>query len=175
MCQAQPTCGWRAVLWHASSPRLYHTSYPVRVPRPTRSFHASFRQHRTVTRWRFPCPSAPRTPGQKTCTPKHDRMHGTHAQHQPRPKAVGCIPKSDGPLTLSSMRFRDGLTAAQDVALHLRTPGVITMGQNARVSTRVREPAVGGNASRARAAQTMQGFESCGGTGSWVGQTPYEP
>ena len=28
---------------------------------------------------RFPCPSAPRTPGQETFTPEHDRMHGTHA------------------------------------------------------------------------------------------------
>ena len=62
-----------------SSPRLYHTSYPVRVPRPARSFHASFRPHLTVTPLRFPCPSAPRTPGQETFTPEHDSMHGTHA------------------------------------------------------------------------------------------------
>ncbi len=26
--------GWRALLSRASSPRRYHTSYPVRVPRP---------------------------------------------------------------------------------------------------------------------------------------------
>ena len=63
----------------ARSPRLYHTSYPVRVPRPAPSFHASFRPHLTVTPLRFPCPSAPRTPGQETFTPKHDSMHGTHA------------------------------------------------------------------------------------------------
>jgi hypothetical protein len=82
--QAPPTCGWRALLLRARSPRLYHTSYPVRVPRPARSFHASFRPHLTVTPWRFPCPSAPRTPGQETFTPKHDSMHGTHAGHEPR-------------------------------------------------------------------------------------------
>ena len=33
----------------------------------------------TVTPWRFPGPSAPRTPGPGTFTPKHDSMHGTHA------------------------------------------------------------------------------------------------
>ena len=76
---AQPNCGWRALLLRASSPRLYHTSYPGRVPRPARAFHAAFRPHLTVTPWRFPGPSAPRTPGQETFTPKHDRMHGTHA------------------------------------------------------------------------------------------------
>ena len=74
MYQAQPHCGWRALLWRARSPRLYHASYPVRVPRPARAFHASFRPHLTVTPLRFPCPSAPRTPGQETFTPKHDRM-----------------------------------------------------------------------------------------------------
>jgi hypothetical protein len=84
MYKAQPTCGWRALLLRASSPRLYHTSYPVRVPRPARSFHASFRPHLTVTPLRFPCPSAPRTPGQETFTPKHDSMHGTHAPVQRR-------------------------------------------------------------------------------------------
>ena len=87
MYQAQPHCGWRAVRLRASSPRLYHTSYPVRVPRPARAFHASFRPHLTVTPWRFPGPSPPRTPGQETCTPKHDRMHGTHAGHEPRAPA----------------------------------------------------------------------------------------
>ena len=51
--------------------------------RPARSFHASFRPHLTVTPLRFPCPSAPRTPGQGTFTPKHDSMHGTHARCQP--------------------------------------------------------------------------------------------
>ena len=84
MDQAQPSCGWRAVRWRARSPRLYHTSYPVRVPRPAPAFHASCRPHLTVTPWRFPGPSAPRTPGRETCTPKHDRMHGTHAWHEPR-------------------------------------------------------------------------------------------
>jgi hypothetical protein len=79
MYQAPPRCGWRAWLLRASSPRLYHTSYPGRVPRPARAFHAAFRPHLTVTPWRFPGPSAPRTPGQETFTPKHDRMHGTHA------------------------------------------------------------------------------------------------
>ena len=78
--KARPHCGWRALRSRARSPRAYHTSYPVRVPRPARSFHASFRPHLTVTPWRFPCPSAPRTPGQGTCTPKHDSMHGTHAR-----------------------------------------------------------------------------------------------
>jgi hypothetical protein len=77
--QAQSTCGWRALLSRASSPRRYHTSYPVRVPRPAPSFRASFRPHLTVTPLCCPCPSAPLTPGQETFTPKHDRMHGTHA------------------------------------------------------------------------------------------------
>ena len=40
----RPACGWRALRLRARSPRLYHTSYPVRVPRPTRSFHAAFRR-----------------------------------------------------------------------------------------------------------------------------------
>jgi hypothetical protein len=84
MYQAQPNGGWRAVLWRARSPRLYHTSYPVRVPRPARAFHAAFRPHLTVTPVRFPGPSAPRTPGQETFTPKHDRMHGTHAKAKRR-------------------------------------------------------------------------------------------
>ena len=61
------------------SSRTYHTSYPVRVPRPTPSFHASFGPHLTATPLRFPCPSAPRIPGQGTFTPEHDSMHGTHA------------------------------------------------------------------------------------------------
>jgi hypothetical protein len=78
--QARPHCGWRALLWRARSPRAYHPSYPVRVPRPAPSFHASFRPHLAVTPWRCPWPSAPRTPGQETVTPKHDRMHGTHAK-----------------------------------------------------------------------------------------------
>jgi hypothetical protein len=82
--QAQPNGGWRALLVRASSPRLSHTSDPVRVPRPARAFHAAFRPHLTVTPWRFPCPSAPRTPGQKTFTPEHDSMHGTHAGPEPR-------------------------------------------------------------------------------------------
>ena len=86
--QAPPHGGWRAVLWRARSPRLDHTSSPVRVPRPARAFHASFRPPLTVTPWRFPGPSAPRTPGQETFTPTHDRMHGTHATAQRR--AVCC-------------------------------------------------------------------------------------
>ena len=85
--QAQPNGGWRALLSRASSPRAYHTSYPVRVPRPARAFHASFRPHLTVTPLRFPCPSAPRTPGQGTFTPKHYGMHGTHARPEPRASA----------------------------------------------------------------------------------------
>jgi len=85
--QARPNCGWRALRSRARSPRLYHTSYPVRVPRPAPSFHASFRPHLAVTPLRFPCPSAPRIPGRGTCTPKHDRMHGTHAGHEPRAPA----------------------------------------------------------------------------------------
>ena len=84
MYTARPNCGWRAWLSRASSPRAYHTSYPVRVPRPARSFHTSFGPHLAVTPWRFPCPSAPRTPGQGTFTPEHDRMHGTHASGERR-------------------------------------------------------------------------------------------
>jgi hypothetical protein len=79
-----PHCGWRALRSRASSSRASHTSYPVRVPRPARAFHAAFRSHLAVTPWHFPGPSAPRTPGPETCTPKHDRMHGTHARHEPR-------------------------------------------------------------------------------------------
>ena len=90
MYQARPKCGWRALRSRAHSSRAYHTSYPVRVPRPAPSFHASFRPHLTVTPWRFPCPSAPRTPGQETFTPKHDRMHGTHGKAERR---GGCVPR----------------------------------------------------------------------------------
>ena len=57
-------------------PRLYHPASPGRVPRLARAFHAAVRPHLAVTPWRFPGPSAPRTPGQGTCTPEHDRMHG---------------------------------------------------------------------------------------------------
>ena len=84
MYTARPNCGWRALRSRARSPRAYHTSYPVRVPRPARSFHAAFRPHLTVTPWRFPCPSTPRIPGQGTFTPEHDRMHGTHARPELR-------------------------------------------------------------------------------------------
>jgi hypothetical protein len=47
---------------------------------------------------RLPCfwPLAPRTPGQGTFTPKHGRMHGTHARSQPLPEAVGCTPLLGG-------------------------------------------------------------------------------
>ena len=83
--QARPSCGWRTLRSRARSSRRYHTSYPVRVPRPAPSFHAPFRPHLTVTPWRFPCPSAPRIPGRGTFTPQHDRMHGTHACVQVRP------------------------------------------------------------------------------------------
>jgi hypothetical protein len=76
--------GWRALRSRASSPRRYHTSSRVRVPRPARAFHASCRPHLAVTPWRFPYPSAPRLPGPGTFTPEHDSMHGTHAQPEPR-------------------------------------------------------------------------------------------
>ena len=83
---AQSLCGWRTSRSRARSSRLYHTSYRVRVPRPARSFHASFRPHLAVTPLRFPCPSAPRIPGRGTFTPEHDSMHGTHAPaHLPGP------------------------------------------------------------------------------------------
>ena len=74
-------------------PEVCHTPYQVRVPRPAHSLHASFRPHLAATPLRFTCPSAPRTPGQGTFTPKHDDMptereregrHGmsrTHTQH----------------------------------------------------------------------------------------------
>jgi hypothetical protein len=77
-------CGWRTSRSRARSSRLYHTWYPVRVPRPARSFYAAFGCPLAKTSLRFPCPSAPRIPGQETCTPEHDRMHGTHATHQAR-------------------------------------------------------------------------------------------
>ena len=60
-------------------PAWSHPSYRVRVPRPAPSFHASFSPHLTATALRFPGPSAPRTPGRVTFSPKHDSMHGTHA------------------------------------------------------------------------------------------------
>ena len=85
--QARPSCGWRTLWWRAHSSRAYHTSYPVRVPRPAPSFHAAFRPHLAVTPWRFPGPSAPRIPGRGTFTPKHDSMHGTHASSEPPPTA----------------------------------------------------------------------------------------
>ena len=85
--EAQPACGWRTSLSRARSPRRYHTSSRVRVPRPAPSFHATFRRPLARTPLRFPGPSAPRTPGQETFTPKHDRMHGTHAGGEPPPEA----------------------------------------------------------------------------------------
>src|SRR2546430_4827759 len=85
------SCGWRTLWSRAHSSQAYHTSYPVRVPRPAPSFHASFRPHLTVTPLRFPCPSAPRIPGQGTFTPKHDSMHGTHAKAQRRRQASAAI------------------------------------------------------------------------------------
>ena len=77
MYTVRPSCRWRTLWLRAHSSRAYHTSYPVRVPRPALSFHPSFGPHLMVTPLRFPCPSAPRTPGQGTFTPKHDSMHGT--------------------------------------------------------------------------------------------------
>jgi len=82
--QVRPSCGWRTWWSRAHSSQAYHTSYPVRVPRPAPSFPAAFRPHLTVTPWRVPGPSAPRLPGQGTFTPKPDRMHGTHAQTERR-------------------------------------------------------------------------------------------
>jgi hypothetical protein len=84
---APPHGGGTAVLLRARSPRRYHPSSPVRVPRPARSFHPAFRPPRAVTPGRVPCPSAPRTPGQETFPPSHDRMPGTHAKHAPRAPA----------------------------------------------------------------------------------------
>jgi hypothetical protein len=83
--QVRRACGWRTLWWRAHSSRAYHTSDPVGVPRPARSFHAAFRPHLAVTAWRYTCPSAPRTPGRGTCT-EHDRMHGTHAHEERRGK-----------------------------------------------------------------------------------------
>jgi hypothetical protein len=94
--KVHPSCGWRTSWLRAHASRASHTSYPVRGPRPAPSFHASFRPHLTVTPWRFPCPSAPRTPGRGSFTPKHDRMHGTHAPDQ-RPPSRGAarVPAND--------------------------------------------------------------------------------
>jgi hypothetical protein len=86
--KVRPSCEWRTSWLRAHSSQAYHTSYPVRVPRPAPPFHASFRPHLTVTPLRFPCPSAPRTPGRGTFTPKHDSMHGTHAEER-RPDISG--------------------------------------------------------------------------------------
>src|SRR5215475_8433642 len=95
MYQVRPNCGWRTLWSRAHASRAYHTSYPVRVPRPAPSFHASFRPHLTVTPWRFPGPSAPRTPGQETFTPKHDRMPGTHARGERRATADRAVPTTN--------------------------------------------------------------------------------
>ena len=89
MYKARPNCGWRAVRSRARSPRLDHTSYQARVPRPARSFHAAFRCPLARTPVRFPCPAAPRLSGQETCTPKHDSMHGTHASGERRATSRG--------------------------------------------------------------------------------------
>jgi hypothetical protein len=98
MDQGRPSCGWRTLWWRAHSSRACHTSYRVRVPRPAPSFHAAFRPHLAVTPWRFPGPSAPRIPGRGTCTPKHDRMHGTHANVHRRPsgRPVQRLVRRDG-------------------------------------------------------------------------------
>jgi hypothetical protein len=92
MYQVRPACGWRTLWSRAHSSRAYHTSYPVRVPRPAPSFHAAFRPHLTVTPLRFPGPSAPRIPGQGTFTPKHDSMHGTHAGGERRGTSASLFP-----------------------------------------------------------------------------------
>jgi len=55
----QSLSGWRTLWLRAHSSQDCHASYPVRVPRPAHSFHASFRPHLTVTPLRFPCPSPP--------------------------------------------------------------------------------------------------------------------
>jgi hypothetical protein len=44
MYKAPPMCGWRTSRSCARSSRRYHTSYPVRAPRPAPSFHAAFRR-----------------------------------------------------------------------------------------------------------------------------------
>jgi hypothetical protein len=103
----RPSCGWRTSWWRAHSSRAYHTSYPVRVPRPAPSFHASFRPHLTVTPWRFPCPSAPRTPGRGTFTPKHDSMPGTHRDRgEPRGSRPPTPP--DRRVTYPAVRWSQG-------------------------------------------------------------------
>jgi len=55
----QPLSGWRTWWLRAHSSQDCHASYPVRVPRPAHSFHASFRPRLTATPLRFPCPSPP--------------------------------------------------------------------------------------------------------------------
>jgi hypothetical protein len=57
----------------------------ARMSRGDVFINAPFRPHLVVTLWRFPCPSAPRTPGRGTFTPEHDSMHGTHAAGERRP------------------------------------------------------------------------------------------
>ena len=53
---------------------------------------------------RFPCPSAPRIPGQGTFTPKHDNMHGTHAPGELLVKSASFLPVSSTGL-LGAHRF----------------------------------------------------------------------
>jgi hypothetical protein len=88
---APPMCGWRAVRGRARSPRLSPPASPVRVPRPAPSFHAACKRPLARTPVRFPCPAAPRTPGRGTCTPEHDRMHGTHARGERRAKRASVL------------------------------------------------------------------------------------
>jgi hypothetical protein len=109
MYNVRPACGWRTLGSRAHSSRAYHTSYPVRVPRPARSFHAAFRPRLTATPWRFPGPSAPRIPGRGTFTPEPDRMHGTHASGSAA--RAFCESAGTGWLALSS-EWGDVSTAA---------------------------------------------------------------
>jgi hypothetical protein len=96
----QPLSGWRTLWSRAHSSQNCHASYPVRIPRPARSFHASFRPHLAVTPLRFPCPSPP--PGwtedfhlQALRHARHTRGRSPFAAHTetlwvlPKPQAGG--------------------------------------------------------------------------------------
>ena len=66
-------CGCVPARPGCTTPRIRFASLAPHV-RSTRPSDPTSRR----TPGRFPGPSPPRTPGQETCTPKHDRMHGTH-------------------------------------------------------------------------------------------------
>ncbi len=84
----QPLRGWRTSWLRTHSSQDCHASYPVRVPRPAPSFHASFRQHLTLLPLRFPCPSPP--PGWTEDFPLQALRHARHTRRRSPAAAKTC-------------------------------------------------------------------------------------